>query len=84
MFSKEATVDLALADKNLLRAALHYFNFEKVAYLSDDSFTIKAGDAVITVDNDKATMLPLALFNDRALGEDSKVKEETKIDSILG
>lgn len=84
LFSKEATVDLDLADKNLLRAALHYFNFEKVAYLSDDSFTIKAGDAVITVDNDKATMLPLALFNDRALGEDSKVKEETKTDSILG
>ena len=52
--------------------------------MSDDSFTIKAGDAVITVDNDKATMLPLALFNDRALGEDSQVKEETKTDSILG
>jgi hypothetical protein len=84
MFKEASTIELSLAQKNLLRAAFHYCGFEKVAYLSEDSFSIKAGDAVITVDNDKATSLPFALFNDVALGEDSKEKEEAKSDLILG
>lgn len=84
MFSVEPTIELSLAQKNLLRAAFHYCGLQKVAYLSEDSFSIKAGDAVITVDNDKATSLPFALFNDVALGEDSKEKEDLKSDSILG
>ena len=84
MFKEAKTIDLSLADKNFLRAAFHYGGFEKVAYLSEDSFTIKAGEAVVTVENDKASFLPLAIFNDVALGEDSKEKEEAKSDSILG
>lgn len=84
MFKEASTIELSLAQKNLLRAAFHYCGFEKVAYLSEDSFSIKAGDAVITVDNDKATSLPFALFNDVALGEDGKEKEDLKSDSILG
>lgn len=84
MFKEASTIELSLAQKNLLRAAFHYCGFEKVAYLSEDSFSIKAGDAVITVDNDKASSLPFALFNDVALGEDSKEKEDLKSDSILG
>lgn len=84
MFKESNTIDLTLADKNFLRAAFHYGGFEKVAYLSDDSFTIKAGEALVTVDNNKATFLPLAIFNDVALGEDSKEKEELKSDLILG
>lgn len=84
MFKEASTIELSLAQKNLLRAAFHYCGFEKVAYLSEDSFSIKAGDAVITVDNDKASSLPFALFNDVALGEDSKEKETLKSDSILG
>ena len=84
MFKEASTIELSLAQKNLLRAAFHYCGFEKVAYLSDDSFSIKAGEAVVTVSNDKATSLPLALFNDAALGEDSKEKEALKTDSILG
>lgn len=84
MFKESTTIDLTLSDKNFLRAAFHYGEFEKVAYLSDDSFTIKAGEALVTVDNNKATFLPLAIFNDVALGEDGKEKEELKSDSILG
>ena len=84
MFKEASTIELSLAQKNLLRAAFHYCGFEKVAYLSEDSFSIKAGEAVITVDNNKATSLPFALFNDAALGEDSKEKEDLKSDSILG
>lgn len=84
MFKEASTIELSLAQKNLLRAAIHYCGFEKVAYLSEDSFSIKAGEAVVTVDNDKATSLPFALFNDVALGEDSKEKEALKTDSILG
>lgn len=84
MFKEASTIELSLAQKNLLRAAFHYCGFEKVAYLSEDSFSIKAGEAVVTVDNDKATSLPFALFNDVSLGEDSKEKEDLKSDSILG
>lgn len=84
MFKEASTIELSLAQKNLLRAAFHYCGFEKVAYLSEDSFSIKAGDAVVTVDNDKASSLPFALFNDATLGEDSKEKEDLKSDSILG
>lgn len=84
MFKEASTIELSLAQKNLLRAAFHYCGFEKVAYISEDSFSIKAGEAVITVDNDKASSLPFALFNDIALGEDGKEKEDLKSDSILG
>lgn len=84
MFKEASTIELSLAQKNLLRAAFHYCGFEKVAYISEDSFSIKAGEAVITVDNDKASSLPFALFNDVALGEDGKEKEDLKSDSILG
>lgn len=58
------TAILSFADKNLLKYALRKGLVEKVAYLSDESFAIKAGDSVITVENDKANVIPPGAFSD--------------------
>lgn len=84
MFKEASVIELSTSDKNLLLAALNYCGFEKVAYLSDDAFSIKAGEAVVTVDNNKATYLPLSIFDDIDCLEKSVKKEETESDSILG
>lgn len=58
------TATLSFADKNLLKYALRKGLVEKVAYLSDESFAIKAGDSVMTVENDKVNPIPPDAFSD--------------------
>lgn len=79
MFGGAEVITLTLANKNLLRTALKSFGFEKVAYLSDDSFSIKAGDAVVTVDNNRATYLPFAIL-DKDLDEEKEKKAESLLE----
>lgn len=83
MFKESSTVELSLANKNILRSAVLYLGFEKLAFLSEDSFSIKAGDAVVTVDNNKATMLPFGLYLDSLCKDVDCVEKEEDTDSIL-
>lgn len=63
LLEKKST-NLTFADKTLLRYAMAKGWVEKVAYVSDESFAIKAGDATITVESDKANVIPPGAFTD--------------------
>lgn len=82
MFLNGDTISLSTINKNILRAAMNYYNYKKLAYLSQDSFSIVAGEAVITVDNNKASRIPLPSVEEY-LFENTKEEEKAKLDTLL-